>query len=238
MLLTIDVGNTETKLGCFAETGELRYTWRVTTELRRTADEYGVFFTQLFATSSLAPDAIDAIAVASVVPETRSRAGIVVRALLRREALLLACGSANAHGDSHADALRSRRGSRRRGDRRTRTLRRAAHRREFRHRDGLCGRLRGWRIPGRRDRAGHRDLGGRADRENRQAAPDRAGGARARDRPQHERRAAQRHRLRIHRVKPRRSSPGYAPRWASRRRWSLPAVSPRSWPGRRRSSMR
>ena len=69
MLLTIDVGNTETKLGCFSETDELLYTWRVTTELRRTADEYGVFFTQLFATSALAPDAIDAIAVASVVPK-------------------------------------------------------------------------------------------------------------------------------------------------------------------------
>ena len=49
MLLTIDVGNTETKLGCFAKHA-LKQTWRVTTELRRTPDEYGVFFTQLFAT--------------------------------------------------------------------------------------------------------------------------------------------------------------------------------------------
>jgi type III pantothenate kinase len=68
MLLTIDVGNTETKLGCFAGT-ELQHTWRVTTELRRTPDEYGVFFTQLFATSGADRRAIDAIAVASVVPK-------------------------------------------------------------------------------------------------------------------------------------------------------------------------
>ena len=67
MLLTIDVGNTETKLGCF-EGADLKQTWRVTTELRRTPDEYGVFFTQLFATSSLGVDAIDAVAIASVVP--------------------------------------------------------------------------------------------------------------------------------------------------------------------------
>jgi type III pantothenate kinase len=68
MLLTIDVGNTETKLGCFSN-GELAQTWRVTTELRRTADEYGVFFTQLFATSDLEAGAIGAIAIASVVPQ-------------------------------------------------------------------------------------------------------------------------------------------------------------------------
>ena len=70
MLLTIDVGNTETKLGCF-ENGDdvLTHTWRVTTELRRTADEYGVFFTQLFATEGVDVRAIDAIAVASVVPK-------------------------------------------------------------------------------------------------------------------------------------------------------------------------
>lgn len=68
MLLAIDVGNTETKLGCFSGS-ELTQTWRVTTELRRTPDEYGVFFTQLFATSALAPSAIDAIAIASVVPQ-------------------------------------------------------------------------------------------------------------------------------------------------------------------------
>jgi type III pantothenate kinase len=67
MLLVIDVGNTETKLGCFSE-GELKQTWRVTTELRRTPDEYGVFFTQLFAASDLETSAIDAVAIASVVP--------------------------------------------------------------------------------------------------------------------------------------------------------------------------
>ncbi len=67
MLLAIDVGNTETKLGCF-EGADLKQTWRVTTELRRTPDEYGVFFTQLFATSKIGVEAIDAVAIASVVP--------------------------------------------------------------------------------------------------------------------------------------------------------------------------
>jgi len=67
VLLTIDVGNTETKLGCFSGR-ELQRTWRVTTELRRTPDEYGVFFTQLFAASDLEVRTIDSVAIASVVP--------------------------------------------------------------------------------------------------------------------------------------------------------------------------
>jgi type III pantothenate kinase len=67
MLLTIDIGNTETKLGCFDD-GALKHTWRVTTELRRTPDEYGVFFAQLFVTSDLPRNAVDAVAIASVVP--------------------------------------------------------------------------------------------------------------------------------------------------------------------------
>lgn len=70
MLLTIDVGNTETKLGCFAIDGsELIQSWRVTTEPRRTADEHGVFFAQLFATADLRPADVQAVVIASVVPK-------------------------------------------------------------------------------------------------------------------------------------------------------------------------
>ena len=61
MLLAIDVGNTETKLGCFADGPDaLTENWRVTTERHRTPDEYGVFFTQLFATGGIDASAIDA----------------------------------------------------------------------------------------------------------------------------------------------------------------------------------
>ncbi|HEV7179020.1 MAG TPA: type III pantothenate kinase [Candidatus Baltobacteraceae bacterium] len=70
MLLAIDVGNTETKLGCFEPGTDVPVqSWRVTTELRRTADEYGVFFTQLFATARMSVSAIDAVVIASVVPK-------------------------------------------------------------------------------------------------------------------------------------------------------------------------
>ncbi len=70
MLLTIDVGNTETKLGCFPIAGsELLQSWRVTTDSKRTADEYGVFFAQLFSTAQLRAQDVKAIVISSVVPK-------------------------------------------------------------------------------------------------------------------------------------------------------------------------
>lgn len=70
MLIAIDVGNTETKLGCFASDGsELLQSWRVTTDAKRTADEYGVFFSQIFATAELRVADAEAVVIASVVPK-------------------------------------------------------------------------------------------------------------------------------------------------------------------------
>lgn len=70
MLLAIDAGNTETKLGIFEDgKRELRHMWRVTTEARRTADEFGVFLTQLFEWQRLTAADVSAVVIASVVPK-------------------------------------------------------------------------------------------------------------------------------------------------------------------------
>jgi type III pantothenate kinase len=82
MLLTIDVGNTQTVIGLFgpgdgpAGSGTtLAHTWRVSTVERRTADELALQLMQLFALHDLdAREVITGVAVASVVP--RLRAGI------------------------------------------------------------------------------------------------------------------------------------------------------------------
>ncbi|BDE07616.1 type III pantothenate kinase [Vulcanimicrobium alpinum] len=68
MLLCIDVGNTETKLGAFDRAGAILGTWRVTTARRRTPDEYGVLFAAFFSAAHFAIGDIEAIAVSSVVP--------------------------------------------------------------------------------------------------------------------------------------------------------------------------
>ena len=67
MLLTIDVGNTNTVLGVF-EGASLLAHWRLTTRREQTADEYGILVRNLFSNSGLDPARIDAVALASVVP--------------------------------------------------------------------------------------------------------------------------------------------------------------------------
>ncbi len=67
MLLTIDVGNTNTVLGVF-EDKRLLVHWRLTTRREQTADEYGILVRNLFASSSLEQSAVDSVALASVVP--------------------------------------------------------------------------------------------------------------------------------------------------------------------------
>lgn len=69
MLLAIDVGNTEIKLGLFA-TGAQNPSpfWRMMTAVRRTSDEYRASLAQLFALEGIDPRSVSAIAVASVVP--------------------------------------------------------------------------------------------------------------------------------------------------------------------------
>lgn len=67
MLLVIDVGNTNTSLGVYRGS-ELVAHWRLTTNRARTVDEYGIHARNLFEFAGLDFKAIDAIAIASVVP--------------------------------------------------------------------------------------------------------------------------------------------------------------------------
>jgi len=70
MLLAIDVGNTETKLGAYAPGNDaLLRSWRVTTESRRTVDEFGALLLQLLGAAHFTPERFNAVAVASVVPK-------------------------------------------------------------------------------------------------------------------------------------------------------------------------
>ena len=69
MLLVIDVGNTDTKLGYFDAAGSLAGRWRVTTAQRRTSDEYGVLFQAFFSSARIEHRAVKAIVIASVVPQ-------------------------------------------------------------------------------------------------------------------------------------------------------------------------
>jgi type III pantothenate kinase len=67
MLLVIDVGNTNTKIGVF-DGERLLVSWTLTTRREQTADEYGVFTGTLLGTRGLAPRDIEGVAISNVVP--------------------------------------------------------------------------------------------------------------------------------------------------------------------------
>lgn len=91
MLLTIDVGNTNTVLGVF-DGERLLVHWRLTTRREQTADEYGVLVRNLFAGSSLAPGEISAVALASVVPPLTPVLAALSQQYLGQEALVVGPG--------------------------------------------------------------------------------------------------------------------------------------------------
>jgi len=73
MLLAIDLSNTNTKFGLYAddagEDARPLHLWRIATERGRTADEWWVQLSTLLRTVGHEPSAVSAVAISSVVPQ-------------------------------------------------------------------------------------------------------------------------------------------------------------------------
>jgi type III pantothenate kinase len=67
LLLALDVGNTHTVVGLY-EGARLRTRWRLTTNPNRTADEVGIWLSQLLLREGIEPARLEHVAVSSVVP--------------------------------------------------------------------------------------------------------------------------------------------------------------------------
>src|SRR5687767_2315185 len=67
MLLVIDVGNTNTKVGLCDDAG-IRVSWTLTTRREQTADEYGLFIEAMLRSSGVEAREITAVAMSNVVP--------------------------------------------------------------------------------------------------------------------------------------------------------------------------
>ncbi len=91
MLLTIDVGNTNTVLGVFRGE-ELIANWRLTTARQQTVDEYGVLTRNLFTLAGLDRDAIGGVIISSVVPPVNWTLGEMARIYLGQKALFVEPG--------------------------------------------------------------------------------------------------------------------------------------------------
>lgn len=67
MLLVVDVGNTNVTLGLFQE-DTLLGTYRMTTTIPRTSDEYGIFLRDILLIKNIKVNEIEDVIIASVVP--------------------------------------------------------------------------------------------------------------------------------------------------------------------------
>jgi len=91
MLLTIDVGNTNTVLGVFRGE-ELVANWRLTTARHQTVDEYGVLTRNLLALAELDRASITGLIISSVVPPINSTLAEMSRRYLGLKALFVEPG--------------------------------------------------------------------------------------------------------------------------------------------------
>ena len=88
MLLAIDSGNTNAVFAVYAG-DELRASWRISTNARRTADEYAIWLTQLLSLAGFKAADIDAAIIGNVVPDAMFNLISLCRRYLNCEPLVV-----------------------------------------------------------------------------------------------------------------------------------------------------
>jgi len=91
MLLTIDVGNTNTVLGVYRD-AELVAHWRLTTARNQTVDEYGILIRNLFSHAGIEGSSVSGIIVSSVVPPLNSTLAEMAEKYFGKKALFVEPG--------------------------------------------------------------------------------------------------------------------------------------------------
>jgi type III pantothenate kinase len=89
VLLTVDVGNTQTTIGLFDEDGSLVRQWRMATDSTDTADELHERLFGYFQMFDLALDSVTDVAIASVVPILTQEWQYMMTNLLKAEDILI-----------------------------------------------------------------------------------------------------------------------------------------------------
>ena len=178
MLLAIDTGNTNTVFAVFDDDGGMLGEWRSSTNANRTADEIGVWLSQLFALESIEPRRTSPAASS---PRWCRRRLFSLRRMFRRYFDCHAAGRRRAgRGHRHRRSDRPAGGGRRRPSgqcrRRLSGVRRTEDHRRLRHRHDLRRDRRRRQLPRRRHRAGRQSVAGGA-------APGIGAVAARRDRP-------------------------------------------------------
>ena len=91
MIFVLDVGNTNIVLGIY-KNKELLVEWRLSTDIRKTSDEYMIEVAQLFAYSKLDVNDISGVIISSVVPNIMYSLEHMVRKFFNKKPLVVGPG--------------------------------------------------------------------------------------------------------------------------------------------------
>lgn len=69
MIFTVDIGNTNIKIGLFNNVGKLTNSFKMSTDIKRTSDEYVALLLQLLSHNKIEPDMVSGAIVSSVIPQ-------------------------------------------------------------------------------------------------------------------------------------------------------------------------
>lgn len=94
MLLAINANNTNVKFA-LCDGDEAVGDWRISTDIKRTADEYAVWLTQLMALKGFQPAAVDGAIIATVVPQALYELKVLCRKYFSCEPLVVGEGVAD-----------------------------------------------------------------------------------------------------------------------------------------------
>lgn len=91
MILVLDVGNTNIVIGIYDEK-ELLTEWRISTQMIRSADEYGIQFANLFKLANIEISEVDGVIISSVVPTIMYSLEHMVRKYFKLDPLVVGPG--------------------------------------------------------------------------------------------------------------------------------------------------
>ena len=69
MIIAIDIGNTNIKIGLFDKSGKLAKSFKMSSDVKRTSDEYVALLLQLMSHAKIDVKQIDGAILSSVIPQ-------------------------------------------------------------------------------------------------------------------------------------------------------------------------
>lgn len=93
MILAVDIGNTNITMGLIDDDMSIKNTFRITTKMQRTSDEFGIEISNFIILSAVAPEDLDDVIIASVVPKVMYAFLNSIRKYLHIEPIVIGPGT-------------------------------------------------------------------------------------------------------------------------------------------------